>query len=253
MATYESCLQQTWHDPAWIPSLNHSNVMEYFSERSNPFYNRTCNNEIIKMQRLNPEQLPNMTGLEYVLIHIQEPILYIIRLQIRHSVNHVMPMAHYYIVAGTVYQAPDLSSVINSRMLNTVHSLESAFEEAQSFSRYHPSKGYWWEFKDQAQTEKLMNKEKKKRKEEPTSLFQKQRVDLLLVDFAQKFPPKQPSLPCPERKEELIKSEIKSVKTDLKQDTKTDKPPTERLINSQGQQVRNSSKPPPEKKPKLIR
>jgi len=31
--------------------------MDYFSERSNPFYDRQCNNEVIKMQRLNPEQL----------------------------------------------------------------------------------------------------------------------------------------------------------------------------------------------------
>lgn len=47
----------SWHDSAWIPILNPSNVMDYFSERSNPFFDRTCNNEIVKMQRLNPDQL----------------------------------------------------------------------------------------------------------------------------------------------------------------------------------------------------
>jgi len=249
--SYESCLQQTWHDPAWIPILNHTNVMDYFSERSNPFYNRQCNNEVIKMQRLNPEQMINMTGLEYILLHMQEPILYIIRLQVRHSPNQVMPVTHYYIVAGTVYQAPDLSSVINSRMLNTIHNLESALEEAQSFSRYHPSKGYWWEFKDQAQTEKLMNKEKKKRKEEPGSAFQKHRVDLLLADLAHKFPQKLPALPCTEKKEETIKNETKLVKTEIKQEIRTEK--AAERTSSQGQLRNSSTRPPPEKKPKLIR
>jgi len=196
------------------------------------------------MQRLNPDQLPTMTGAEYVLLHAQEPILYIIRLQYRHAPNQVTPMADYYIIAGTVYQAPDLSSVVNSRMLNAFHNLESAFEEAHSFSRYHPSKGYWWEFKDQAQTEKLMNKEKKKKKEEPSSLFQRQRVDLLLGDLAHKFPPKVVPPPCPEKKEEVVKSE--TIKTEIK----TEKTNEQRVANVPSQR---SSKPPPDKKPKLLR
>lgn len=50
-------LSVSWHDSAWIPILNTANVMDYFSERSNPFFDRTCNNEIVKMQRLNPDQL----------------------------------------------------------------------------------------------------------------------------------------------------------------------------------------------------
>jgi len=29
------------------------------------------------------------------------------------------------------------------------------FIVAQSFSRYHPSKGYWWQFKDGAESGKL--------------------------------------------------------------------------------------------------
>ncbi len=39
-----------------------ANVMDYFSERSNPFYERTCNNEILKMQKLGVAdvQLQNM-------------------------------------------------------------------------------------------------------------------------------------------------------------------------------------------------
>lgn len=82
-------LSVSWHDSAWIPILEPSNVMAYFSESSNLFYDRTCNNEVIKMQRASPEQLQNMTGIEYCLLHVQEPILYIIRKQHRHSTTQV--------------------------------------------------------------------------------------------------------------------------------------------------------------------
>lgn len=53
----ESQLGVSWHDSAWIPALNPGNVLEYFSQRTNPFYDRTCNNEVVKMQRLDPSTL----------------------------------------------------------------------------------------------------------------------------------------------------------------------------------------------------
>lgn len=185
-------LSLSWHDSAWIPALNTTNVMDYFSERSNPFFDRTCNNEIVKMQRLNPDQLQNMTGLEYVLLHVQEPILYVIRKQHRHSSQQATPIADYYIIAGVIYQAPDLASVLNSRLLSFVHHLQSSFEEASSFSRYHPSKGYSWDFKSQRLNVEKAKKEEKPR-EEPSSLFQRQRVDMLLVELSKKFPLPTPS------------------------------------------------------------
>jgi mediator of RNA polymerase II transcription subunit 6 len=188
----------SWHDSSWIPHLNQGNVLDYFSERSNPFYDRTCNNEILKMQRGNPEQLNNMQGLEYILLHVQEPILYVIRKQHRHSPGQVTPQADYYILAGYVYQAPDLNAVINSRTLTCVHHLISAFDEVHSFMRYHPTKGYSWDFgkdtaSDAKDKEKAAEKAKEKTKEEFGSTFQRRRVDLLLGELAKKFPPKIPA------------------------------------------------------------
>lgn len=87
-----------------------------------------------------------MVGMEYILLHVQDPILYVIRKQHRHSPTEATPMADYYIIAGTVYQAPDLASVFNSRLLATVQNLQGAFEETSSYARYHPSKGYSWDF-----------------------------------------------------------------------------------------------------------
>jgi len=234
-------LSLSWHDSAWIPVLNPQNVMDYFSDRSNPFYDRTCNNEIVKMQRLTLDHLNNMTGIEYILLHVQEPILYVIRKQDRKSPSFAEAKADYYIIAGVVYQAPDLGSVFNSRMLNTTNNLQSAFEEAQSFSRYHPSKGYYWEFKDKELTEKLQGKEKSRKKEEPSSIFQRQRVDILLSELARKFPPKYPA-PVPQDKPEDMP------KVEIKHEIKVEKTDDKASISSQG-----STKPPPEKKAKLMR
>ncbi|XP_058121253.1 mediator of RNA polymerase II transcription subunit 6 [Anopheles ziemanni] len=192
----ENPLWISWHDSNWIPVLNPGNVMDYFSEKSNPFYDRTCNNEIVRMQRQSLELLNNMTGVEYILLHVQDPILYVIRKQHRHSPTEATPMADYYIIAGTVYQAPDLASVFNSRILSTVHHLQTAFDEASSYSRYHPSKGYSWDFSsNKAIAEKTKTQTKKEApvKEEPSSIFQRQRVDMLLGDLLRKFP-----LPLPQ-------------------------------------------------------
>ncbi|MBN3305043.1 MED6 polymerase, partial [Amia calva] len=104
---------------------------------------------MVKMQRLTLDHMNQMVGFEYILLHAQEPILYIIRKQQRQSPTQVVPLADFYIIAGVVYQAPDLGSVIGSRVLSAVHGVQSAFDEAMSYCRYHPSKGYWWHFKDQ--------------------------------------------------------------------------------------------------------
>lgn len=134
-----------------------------------------------------------MTGLEYILLHVQEPILFVIRKQHRYSINQVTPLADYYIIAGYVYQAPDLNSLISSRLASGIHNLLSAFEEAHSYMRYHPTKGYTWDFaRDQGdkETSKNVDKKKNKAKEETSSAFQRARVDLLLGELMKKFPPK---------------------------------------------------------------
>lgn len=139
----ENPLHISWHDFNWIPFLNATNVMDY---TSNTFYDRTCNNEIVKIQRQSMEQLKNMVGIEYILLHVKEPILYIVRKQHRHSLEDTTPLADYYIIAGRVYQAPDLASVFNSRILSTVHNLQQAFDDAISYAKFHPTKGYTWDF-----------------------------------------------------------------------------------------------------------
>ena len=52
------------------------------------------------MQKLTLEHLNQMVGVEYILLHAQEPILFIIRKQQWQSPTQVTPLADYYIVAG---------------------------------------------------------------------------------------------------------------------------------------------------------
>ena len=40
------------------------------------------------------------------------------------------------------------SELFSLYKLTAVHGIQSAFDEAMSYCRYHPSKGYWWHFKD---------------------------------------------------------------------------------------------------------
>ncbi|XP_075470320.1 mediator of RNA polymerase II transcription subunit 6 [Ascaphus truei] len=236
----DNLLGISWVDSSWIPILNNGTVLDYFSERSNPFYDRTCNNEVVKMQRLTLDHLNQMVGVEYILLHAQEPILFIIRKQQRQSPTQAIPLGDYYIIAGVIYQAPDIGSVINSRALTAVHGIQSAFDEAMSYCRYHPSKGYWWHFKDQEERDKT--KPKAKKKEEASSLFQRQRVDALLLELRQKFPPKfvqqkpgeKPVLveqvkKEPEQPPETVKQEEKETAKSSQQGTAPKGPPEKRM------------------------
>ena len=40
-------LHLSWREPNLVPTLNPSNVLDYFSDKSNPFYDRQCNNEVL--------------------------------------------------------------------------------------------------------------------------------------------------------------------------------------------------------------
>ncbi|OQV20234.1 Mediator of RNA polymerase II transcription subunit 6 [Hypsibius exemplaris] len=180
----------SWSDAIWVPHLTSANVMEYFAQPSNPFYDPQCNNEIIRMQRQSLDQLKNMVGIEYELAHAQDPILYIIKRQQRISPTDAITLAHYYILAGTVYQAPDLWSVINSRLLNTSHFLFTAQAELNSFVRFHPANGYHWEIKPPtgSNISFVPMDATRKEPEEAGTQFQRKNVDGILGALTQRFP-----------------------------------------------------------------
>lgn len=158
----------------------------------------------------NTRELEKMKGVEYMLLQAQEPILYVIRKQLRHSPSMVVPLANYYIIAGVIYQAPDLKSILESKLLTAMHSLQSAFEECFNYARFHPSVDYSWSFDQDSMSAGQSNGSKDgsdffsqsdskkdiiQRKEMITDASDsmrskyRQSVDLLIRDLFFKFPP----------------------------------------------------------------
>ena len=76
----------------------------------------------VGMQGAGPidQHLPSMVGVEYMLLCAQEPILYVIRKQQRHSPSQVTTLADYYIVAGVVYQVNKSRTYILSSLIEVL-------------------------------------------------------------------------------------------------------------------------------------
>ncbi|KAK8601263.1 hypothetical protein V6N12_051102 [Hibiscus sabdariffa] len=81
---------------------------------------------------LDISQLSKMTGIEYMLSEVMEPNLFIIRKQKRDSAEKVTPMLAYYILDGSIYQAPELCNVFAARVGRDLYDISKAFTTAAS-------------------------------------------------------------------------------------------------------------------------
>lgn len=137
--------QVMWNDKGFLQrfALNEENVMLYFS--LSQFYDKNCNNEIIKMQRLDPALLQTMPGIEYKLSGNPVPGLFIITKSQR-TINppKLEPLATYYVHDGNVYQAPSIHALLSSRMLQSLHHLRGAFETMQNSVDFSGQGKYVW-------------------------------------------------------------------------------------------------------------
>ncbi|KAM0673388.1 Mediator of RNA polymerase II transcription subunit 6 [Gurleya vavrai] len=103
--------------------LDDNNAIDYFS--NSQFYDTTCTNEILRMQtkftNLNElkEDLNKMKGVQYFLNSSnKEKTLFIIyKIQRYNTVDYDL-LCVFYILNGTIYQAPTNLSVHNSRLSN---------------------------------------------------------------------------------------------------------------------------------------
>lgn len=63
-----------------------------------------------------------MTGTEYMLYEVMEPHLFVFRKQKRDGPEKVTPLVTYYVLDGSIYQAPQLSNVFSARIVGAFSS-----------------------------------------------------------------------------------------------------------------------------------
>ncbi|KAE8684298.1 Mediator of RNA polymerase II transcription subunit 6 [Hibiscus syriacus] len=124
-----------FRDKLWLNTypLDRNLGFDYFA--LSPFYDWTCNNEQLRMRSIHPldiSQLSKMTWLEYMLSEVMEPQLLVFRKQKRDSAEKVTPMLAYYILDGSIYQAPQLCNVFAARVGRALYYISKAFTTAAS-------------------------------------------------------------------------------------------------------------------------
>ncbi|PJF19236.1 putative mediator complex subunit 6 [Paramicrosporidium saccamoebae] len=128
-----------FRDVAWLQAypLTEASVLDYFS--LSQFYERTCNNEVLKMQARYTDnaallsQLHKMTGTEFAVVRSTPPKLFVIAKQQRHSSDKVSVLSVYYILNGSIFMAPSLYAVVGNRITASLHHLGEAIDYAKGF------------------------------------------------------------------------------------------------------------------------
>ncbi|KAM7255722.1 hypothetical protein ACFE04_008620 [Oxalis oulophora] len=180
-----------FRDQLWLNSypLDRNLVFDYFA--LSPFYDFTCNNEQLRAQSIHPldtTHLSKMIGIEYMLSEVMEPHLFVFRKQKRDSPEKVTPMLCYYILDGSIYQAPQLSNVFAARVGRALHYISKAFNIAASKLE---KIGY-------VDAENESGTSEAKAPKEIIDLKELKRVDLILANLQRKLPPAPPPPPFPE-------------------------------------------------------
>ncbi|KAI5674842.1 hypothetical protein M9H77_05792 [Catharanthus roseus] len=180
-----------FRDQLWLNTypLDRNLVFDYFA--LSPFYDWTCNNEQLRMRSIHPldnSHLSKMIGTEYTLSEVMEPHLFVIRKQKRDGPEKVTPMLTYYILDGSIYQAPQLCNVFAARLGRALYHISKAFNTAASKLE---KIGYVDSENETAASDSKAIKE--------TIDFKEiKRVDHILASMQRKLPPVPPPPPFPE-------------------------------------------------------
>jgi len=204
-------LATKWKNPIWDPNmLNSGNILNYFCDRGNPFYNNQCNNEKMAMQKIVGD-ITQMQGEEYALVHAQEPILFIVCKQRRKSPLLTTPLAYYYIVNGEIMQSPDLASLINARLQTSLYHLNESFQALIQQVQHHPSNGtYSWSDETATKSNRLIDSAEERQKNFGNH-FHTTNMQLLINEWMDCYPPYQPTYSAPAMNPPIISNTGRNV------------------------------------------
>ncbi|GFP83910.1 mediator of RNA polymerase ii transcription subunit 6 [Phtheirospermum japonicum] len=181
----------SFRDQLWLNTypLDRNLVFDYFA--LSPFYDYSCNNEQLRLRAIHPldiSHLSKMTGMEFMLSEVLEPHLFVFRKQKRDGPEKVTPMLTYYILDGSIYQAPQLCNVFASRVGRALYHISKAFNTAASKLE---KIGY-------VESENESTASEAKAAKETIDFKELKRLDHILASLQRKLPPAPPPPPFPE-------------------------------------------------------
>ena len=113
-------------------TLYEGNVMDYFS--LSPFYEKNSINQKCAVQGVDfTTHKFKETGIEFNIEMInKEKDLYLISKNYR-KYNECVLISYFYVFKGTIYQAPDVYSVLTSNIQSTANNLLNIMDELREY------------------------------------------------------------------------------------------------------------------------
>eukprot|EP00301_Raphidiophrys_heterophryoidea_P001700 c10810_g1_i2.p1 GENE.c10810_g1_i2~~c10810_g1_i2.p1 ORF type:complete len:203 (+),score=28.02 c10810_g1_i2:137-745(+) len=139
-----------FRDNLWFQShpLNPQTWLHYFAMCPD-FYDPKCNNEPLRAQGKPAneiaEEIKGKTGLEYALISCDPSMsVMVIAKQMRASPESATRLAHFYIIHGTIYCAPSIHAVIQSRLRKCIYHTSQGLQQLSKCSTFSLTTGISW-------------------------------------------------------------------------------------------------------------
>ena len=130
-------------DVQWLNifGLHKENVLEYFS--TSPFYDCSSDNHIIFTQRISPDKLLELTGIQFIVDDkaMHPPELFVIKKIRRKSPKSFDILQIYYCLDGTIYLAPTFFDLMRSRTIKGSYYLLQSFQNLSKHTLYTAERG----------------------------------------------------------------------------------------------------------------